>query len=78
MALQIGYKASAEQFGPRELVEFGVEAERRGLGVATMGSPSSVARCSCSMKLATSSRVNLPAAWRCEKPMGPRASRKSW
>lgn len=31
MALQIGYKASAEQFGPRELVEFGVEAERRGL-----------------------------------------------
>ena len=31
MALQIGYKASAEQFGPRELVEFGVEAERCGL-----------------------------------------------
>jgi coenzyme F420-dependent glucose-6-phosphate dehydrogenase len=28
--LKIGYKASAEQFGPRELLEFGVEAERQG------------------------------------------------
>lgn len=31
MALQIGYKASAEQFGPRELVEFAVHAEECGL-----------------------------------------------
>jgi coenzyme F420-dependent glucose-6-phosphate dehydrogenase len=31
MALLVGYKASAEQFGPRELVEFGVLAERVGL-----------------------------------------------
>ena len=29
--LQIGYKASAEQFGPRELVELGVLAEQAGL-----------------------------------------------
>lgn len=29
--LKIGYKASAEQFAPRELVEFGVLAERAGL-----------------------------------------------
>lgn len=28
--LKVGYKASAEQFGPRELLEFGVEAERQG------------------------------------------------
>jgi coenzyme F420-dependent glucose-6-phosphate dehydrogenase len=28
--IQIGYKASAEQFGPRQLVELGVLAERRG------------------------------------------------
>jgi coenzyme F420-dependent glucose-6-phosphate dehydrogenase len=28
--LKIGYKASAEQFGPRELLEFSVQAEERG------------------------------------------------
>ncbi len=31
MPLRIGYKASAEQFGPRELVELGVHAEAVGL-----------------------------------------------
>ena len=31
MSLRIGYKASAEQFGPRELVELGVRAEEAGL-----------------------------------------------
>ena len=31
MSLKIGYKASAEQFAPRELVEFAVEAETVGL-----------------------------------------------
>ncbi len=31
MRLKIGYKASAEQFGPRELVEFAVQAEDLGL-----------------------------------------------
>jgi len=31
MTLRIGYKASAEQFNPRELVEFAVEAEQVGL-----------------------------------------------
>ncbi len=31
MTLSIGYKASAEQFGPRDLVEFAVLAEQRGL-----------------------------------------------
>jgi coenzyme F420-dependent glucose-6-phosphate dehydrogenase len=31
MTLKIGYKASAEQFGPRELVEFAVLAEQVGL-----------------------------------------------
>ena len=31
MSIRIGYKASAEQFGPRELVELAVEAERRGM-----------------------------------------------
>jgi coenzyme F420-dependent glucose-6-phosphate dehydrogenase len=30
-ALRLGYKASAEQFGPGELLEFGVHAERCGL-----------------------------------------------
>ncbi|MGN6752715.1 MAG: LLM class flavin-dependent oxidoreductase, partial [Intrasporangium sp.] len=29
--LRIGWKASAEQFGPRELVEYAVQAERVGL-----------------------------------------------
>ena len=31
MPLRIGYKASAEQFGPRDLVEYGVRAEQVGL-----------------------------------------------
>lgn len=31
MALTLGYKASAEQFGPRELLDLAVEAERAGL-----------------------------------------------
>ena len=31
MSIQIGYKASAEQFGPRELVEYAVQAEEVGL-----------------------------------------------
>ena len=33
MSIRIGYKASAEQFAPRELLEFSVEAERRGLDI---------------------------------------------
>jgi coenzyme F420-dependent glucose-6-phosphate dehydrogenase len=36
MAIAIGYKASAEQFGPRELVEFGVAAERFGFDSAVV------------------------------------------
>jgi coenzyme F420-dependent glucose-6-phosphate dehydrogenase len=36
VALRIGYKASAEQFGPRELVEFGVRAEEVGLDSAVV------------------------------------------
>ena len=28
--LKLGYKASAEQFGPRDLLEFSVHAERAG------------------------------------------------
>ena len=36
MSLRIGYKASAEQFGPRELVEFGVRAEELGLDSAVV------------------------------------------
>jgi coenzyme F420-dependent glucose-6-phosphate dehydrogenase len=31
MSLKIGYKASAEQFGPRQLLDYAVEAEQRGL-----------------------------------------------
>jgi len=31
MALRIGYKASAEQFGPRELLDYAVQAEEVGL-----------------------------------------------
>lgn len=31
MSIQIGYKASAEQFGPRELLEYAVRAEEIGL-----------------------------------------------
>jgi len=30
MALTLGYKASAEQFGPRELLDFSIHAEERG------------------------------------------------
>ncbi len=35
-ALTLGYKASAEQFGPRELVELGVAAEAHGFESATV------------------------------------------
>ncbi|MFL0278123.1 glucose-6-phosphate dehydrogenase (coenzyme-F420) [Mycobacterium sp. SMC-19] len=34
MSLKLGYKASAEQFDPRELVELAVEAEARGMDSA--------------------------------------------
>lgn len=34
--MRVGYKASAEQFGPRELLELGVEAERRGLDLVAI------------------------------------------
>ncbi|NIL82624.1 glucose-6-phosphate dehydrogenase (coenzyme-F420) [Rhodococcoides kroppenstedtii] len=34
--LKLGYKASAEQFGPRELVELGVAAEAAGMDSATV------------------------------------------
>jgi coenzyme F420-dependent glucose-6-phosphate dehydrogenase len=34
--LTIGYKASAEQFGPRELVEYAIRAEEVGLDTATV------------------------------------------
>jgi coenzyme F420-dependent glucose-6-phosphate dehydrogenase len=33
MTVRIGYKASAEQFGPRELLDYSVEAERLGLDI---------------------------------------------
>jgi coenzyme F420-dependent glucose-6-phosphate dehydrogenase len=36
VALRIGYKASAEQFGPRELVELAVQAEERGFDSVTV------------------------------------------
>jgi coenzyme F420-dependent glucose-6-phosphate dehydrogenase len=36
MPLKVGYKASAEQFGPRELVELGVLAEQVGLDSVMM------------------------------------------
>ncbi len=36
MELRIGYKASAEQFGPRDLVEFAVRAEELGLDSVTV------------------------------------------
>jgi coenzyme F420-dependent glucose-6-phosphate dehydrogenase len=36
MAIRIGYKASAEQFGPRELLDFAVEAERTGLDLVAV------------------------------------------
>jgi coenzyme F420-dependent glucose-6-phosphate dehydrogenase len=33
MPLRLGYKASAEQFGPRPLLDFSIEAERHGLEI---------------------------------------------
>ncbi|WP_214370075.1 glucose-6-phosphate dehydrogenase (coenzyme-F420) [Pseudonocardia sp. H11422] len=36
MTVRIGYKASAEQFAPRELLEFSVEAEDRGLDIVAV------------------------------------------
>ncbi|TWD80869.1 coenzyme F420-dependent glucose-6-phosphate dehydrogenase [Kribbella amoyensis] len=36
MSIRIGYKASAEQFGPRELVEYAVRAEELGLDSVTV------------------------------------------
>ncbi len=33
MSVRIGYKASAEQFAPRQLLDFSLEAERRGLDI---------------------------------------------
>jgi coenzyme F420-dependent glucose-6-phosphate dehydrogenase len=36
MAIRIGYKASAEQFGPRELLDFSLEAEKTGLDVVSV------------------------------------------
>jgi coenzyme F420-dependent glucose-6-phosphate dehydrogenase len=36
VALRIGYKASAEQFGPRDLVEYAVRAEQLGLDSAVV------------------------------------------
>jgi len=36
VALRIGYKASAEQFGPRELVEYAIRAEEVGLDTAVV------------------------------------------
>ena len=36
MALKLGYKASAEQFGPRELLDFSVEAEGLGLEIVAV------------------------------------------
>jgi coenzyme F420-dependent glucose-6-phosphate dehydrogenase len=36
MALKIGYKASAEQFGPRQLLDYAVQAEELGLDSVTI------------------------------------------
>ena len=36
MDLKIGYKASSEQFGPRELLEYAVAAEEHGLDSVTV------------------------------------------
>ena len=36
MDLKLGYKASAEQFAPRELVELAVAAEAHGMDSATV------------------------------------------
>ena len=36
MPLKLGYKASAEQFAPRPLLDFSVEAERQGLDIVAI------------------------------------------
>jgi coenzyme F420-dependent glucose-6-phosphate dehydrogenase len=36
MSLRVGYKASAEQFGPRELLEFSLQAEERGMDIVAI------------------------------------------
>lgn len=36
MSVRIGYKASAEQFAPRELLDFSIEAEERGLDIVAV------------------------------------------
>src|SRR3954447_18991831 len=36
MALSIGYKASAEQFGPRQLLDYAIQAEELGLDSVTL------------------------------------------
>jgi coenzyme F420-dependent glucose-6-phosphate dehydrogenase len=36
MDLKIGYKASAEQFGPRELLDFSLHAEQRGMEIVAV------------------------------------------
>jgi coenzyme F420-dependent glucose-6-phosphate dehydrogenase len=36
MSIRIGYKASAEQFGPRQLLEFSAEAEMLGLDIVSV------------------------------------------
>ncbi len=36
MPIRIGYKASAEQFGPRELLDFSIEAEKVGLDIVAV------------------------------------------
>ncbi|HWH19818.1 MAG TPA: TIGR03557 family F420-dependent LLM class oxidoreductase, partial [Solirubrobacterales bacterium] len=36
MAIRIGYKASAEQFGPRELLDYSIEAEKVGLDIVAV------------------------------------------
>ena len=36
MTVRFGYKASAEQFGPRELLDFSVLAEQLGLEIVAV------------------------------------------
>ena len=36
VSIRVGYKASAEQFGPRDLVEYSVRAEELGLDSVTV------------------------------------------
>src|SRR5215475_7547511 len=36
MTIRIGYKASAEQFGPRELLDYSIEAEKVGLDIVAV------------------------------------------